>query len=97
MDPFIDNRNQPKQTCGPVVKPSPLDPYPRNRAGVVRTFVGKKVTLSTTDFHYVVGRLLALDDDDMLVVAVGDQSVRLARRDLATIQGADPALAEYVK
>ena len=97
MDPIIDNRNQPKQTCEPVVKPSPLDPYPRNRARIVRSFVGKKVTLSTTDFHYVVGRLLALGEDDVLVVAVKDQSVRLARRSLATIQDADPALAEYVK
>ena len=98
MDPIIDNCNPTTQTCRPVVKPSPLDPYPRNRAAVVRGFVGKKVTLSTTGFHYVVGRLIALDDgDDMLVVGINDQVIRLARRHLATIQEADAALAEYVK
>jgi hypothetical protein len=97
MAPIIDNRNRSTQTCRPVVKPSPLDPFPRNRADVVRGFVGKKITLSTMDFHYVVGRLVALGDDDMLVVAVKDQEVRLARTSLATIQVADPALAEYVK
>lgn len=77
--------------------PHPIDPYPRNRAGIVRGYVGKKVTLSTIDFHYVVGRLRALGDDDVLVVDVGEQTVRLARRSLATIQEADAALAEYVK
>jgi hypothetical protein len=80
-----------------LVKISPIDPYPRNRAAVLRGFVGKKVTLSTRDFHYVVGRLVALDDDDMLVIGVKDQIVRLARVSLATIQEADSALAEYVK
>jgi hypothetical protein len=78
-------------------QPRPIDPYPRNRAGIVRGYVGKKVTLSTIDFHYLVGRLRALGDDDVLTVDVGTDTVRLARRHLASIQEADPALAEYVK
>jgi len=80
-----------------VVKPHAIDPFPRNRAAIVRGYVGKKVTLSTTDFHYVVGRLLAVQDDDVLVIEVGRQVVKLPRRNLATIQEADLALAEYVK
>lgn len=80
-----------------MVKPHAIDPFPRNRAAIVRGYVGKKVTLSTTDFHYVVGRLLALQDDDVLVLEVGRQLVKLRRPDLATIQEADAALAEYVK
>jgi len=80
-----------------VVKPHPIDPFPRNRAAIVRGYVGKKVTLSTTDFHYAVGRLLALQDDDVLVIEVGRQVVKLPRRNLATIQEADLAMAEYVK
>ena len=75
----------------------PIDPHPRNRATIVRGYVGKKVTLSTIDFHYVVGRLRALGDDDVLVVDVRRQTLRLPRRSVATIQEADPALAEYVK
>jgi len=77
--------------------PHPIDPFPRNRASIVRGYVGKKVTLSTVDFHYVVGRLRALGDDDVLIVDVRQQTVRLPRQSLATIQEADPALAEYVK
>jgi hypothetical protein len=78
-------------------RPRPIDPYPRNRASIVRGYVGKKVTLSTIDLHYLVGRLRALGDDDVLTVDVGTDTVRLARRHLASIQEADPALAEYVK
>ena len=80
-----------------MVKPHPIDPFPRNRAAIVRGYVGKKVTLSTTDFHYAVGRLLALQDDDVLVLEVGHDLVKLPRQNLATIQEADAALAEYVK
>ena len=79
------------------MKPHQIDPFPRNRASIVRGYVGKKVTLSTTDFHYAVGRLLAVQDDDVLVLEVGRQVVKLPRQNLATIQEADAALAEYVK
>jgi hypothetical protein len=85
------------EPSGPLVKPVVIDPYPRNRASIVRGFVGQKVTLSTTDFHYVVGQLVALHDDDRLEISVNDQIVRLPRTGLATIQAADAALAEYVK
>ena len=79
------------------MKPHQIDPFPRNRASIVRGYVGKKVTLSTTVFHYAVGRLLAVQDDDVLVLEVGRQVVKLPRQNLATIQEADAALAEYVK
>lgn len=108
MDPIIDIRNRGARSCPPVVKVHPIDPYPRNRVEIVRGFVGKKVTVSTRDFHYAVGRLVALheggglhDDrsgqEDTLVLVVKDQEVRLARTNLVSIQEADPALAEYVK
>jgi hypothetical protein len=96
MDPIIDNCNPTPQSC-PVAKQSPIDPFPRNGASIVRGLVGKKVLLSTTDFHYVVGRLTALGDDDLVVLAVGDREVRLARSGIATIREAEAALAEYVK
>jgi hypothetical protein len=75
----------------------PLDPYPRNRKPIVVGYVGKKVTVSTTDFHYVVGRLLELDAEDRLHLGVRDRDVLIARRHVATIQEAHPAVAEYVK
>ena len=80
-----------------MAKQSPLDPYPRNRASIVQGFVGHKVTVSTIDFHYAVGRLEALREDDVLVIAVRDRRVHLPRASLASIQAADPAVAEYVK
>jgi hypothetical protein len=79
------------------LKPRPIDPFPRNRAAVVLGYVGKKVTVSTMDFHYVVGHLEALGDDDTLVLKVAGRTVSLPRAHLATIQEADAALAEYVK
>ena len=79
------------------MKPRPIDPFPRNREATVRAHVGKKVTVSTMDFHYVVGHLTALDADDALVLNVAGRIVRLPRAHLATIQEADAALAEYVK
>ncbi|MES1207683.1 MAG: hypothetical protein ABUS79_17235 [Pseudomonadota bacterium] len=87
----------PRRKPGGVVDQSPLDPYPRNRAGIIRGLVGKKVTLSTTDFHYLVGRLTALGDDDFITVAIGDGEVRLPRTSVATIREADGALVEYLK
>ena len=63
----------------------------------MRAYIGKKVTVSTTDFHYVVGRLLSLQEDEVLILEVGSELVKLPRRNLATIQEADAALAEYVK
>ena len=100
MDPIVDNRNRPTPTSPPGrfwVKPRAIDPFPRNRATIVRGYLGKKVTLSTTDFHYVVGHLEALGDDDQLVLKVAGRTVNLPRAHLATIQEADAALAEYVK
>lgn len=80
-----------------MARPHAIDPFPRNRASTVRAYVGKKVTVSTTDFHYVVGRLLSLKDDEVLILEVGSEVVELPRRNLATIQEADAALVEYVK
>jgi len=100
MDPIIDNRNHPTATSRAArspVKPRAIDPFPRNREATVRAHVGKKVTVSTTDFHYVVGQLVALDADDALVLSVAGRTVRLPRAHLATLQEADAALAEYVK
>ena len=64
--------------------------------------VGKKVSLSTRDFHHVVGRLVELVpgtslDDERLRLSVAGREVLVARAGLARIHEADPALAEYTK
>jgi hypothetical protein len=90
-----------------------MRPPPDNRAGaekpavhaarderhreLVRSFVGKKVSVSTTDFHHLVGRLVELLPDDRLRFFVNNQEVLVRRQGVARIHQADPALAEYIK
>jgi hypothetical protein len=64
---------------------------------LVRGFIGKKVTVSTKDDHYVVGRLVDLLLGDTLHLAVGARDVFIARASVSRILAADAALAEYVK
>jgi len=79
----------------PVIRT--LDPFPRNQRPQVQALVGKKVVLSTRDFHYVVGRLLALDSDDRLHLGVKADEVIVRRESVATLREADAALVEYIK
>jgi hypothetical protein len=64
---------------------------------LVRGLVGKKVSVSTTDLHHVVGRLVELGPDDRLKISVGSHEVFVRRQGIARIHEADPALAEYLK
>lgn len=68
----------------------------RQRA-LIRRFVGRKVSLSTKDFHHVVGQLLDLDPDDRLRLKVNQRDVTVRREAVARIHAVDPALAEYLK
>lgn len=68
----------------------------RHRSLVLR-FVGRKVILSTTDLHYAVGRLVALDAEDRLRLRVGDRDLLVPRALLVSIREVDEAVAEYVK
>ena len=74
-----------------------LDPFPRNHRPQVQALVGKKVVLSTKDFHYVVGRLLALDGEDRLHIGVKTDEVIVQRESVATLREAEAALTEYIK
>jgi len=69
----------------------------QHRRARLRTLVGHKVSLSTTDFHHVVGRLVSLDEDDSLRLMVKNQEVVIRSQGVARIHAADPALAEYIK
>jgi hypothetical protein len=98
MGASIDNLPGGSNSSAALAPVHPLDPYPRNRKSIILGYVGKKVTISTTDFHYLVGQLVALDDAaDQLRLTVRARAVSIARAHVATIQEAHPALAEYVK
>jgi hypothetical protein len=67
------------------------------RRALILSMVGHKVSVSTTDFHHVVGHLLELDAQDRLKIRVKNREVYLRRTGVARIHHADAALAEYIK
>ena len=69
----------------------------RLQDGLLHALIGKKVSLSTTDFHHVVGWLTELGPDDRLKIVVKSHEIHVHRRGIARIHEADPALAEYIK
>jgi hypothetical protein len=81
----------------PAERPEAAETARRRRRDLVAGLVGQKVSLSTTDFHHVVGRLIALAEDDSLRLMVKNQEVVIRGQGVARIHAADPALAEYIK
>lgn len=69
----------------------------RRRRALAQSLVGQKVSLSTADFHHVVGRLVEIREDDMLRLFVNNQEVLIRAQGVARIHVAEPALAEYIK
>lgn len=81
----------------PADRPASEDAAEGRRRALILSFVGKKVSVSTTDFHHVVGQLLEIGADDRLKILVKNREVYLRRQGVARIHEADPALAEYIK
>jgi len=75
----------------------PSDAADLRKRTLILSLVGKKVSVSTTDFHHVVGQLLELGADDRLKILVKNREVYLRRQGVARIHEADTALAEYIK
>ncbi len=69
----------------------------RRRRALIESYVGRKVSVSTSDLHHVVGRLVEIDQDDRLRILVDNQEVHVRRQGVVRIHEADPALAEYLK
>ncbi len=67
------------------------------RDGLIHKLVGRKVSLSTADFHHVVGWLVEILADGRLRLRVKDRELFVAQGAVARIHTADPALAEYIK
>jgi hypothetical protein len=71
---------------------------PRVQRDELKPFLGKKVTIGTRSYHYVSGRVeRILADTDQLEVRVAGKIVLVPLAELATIQEAPEAQAEYVK
>ena len=103
--------SDPGRPPDPLAKAPPPGPREPGAAGskpgpsiqkrdLIYRLVGRKVSVSTTDMHHVVGRLdeiVLIDGDDTLRILVDNQEVHVRRLGVARIHEADPALAEYVK
>jgi hypothetical protein len=71
---------------------------PRVQRDELAPFVGKKVTIGTRSYHYVSGVVEAIrKESDQLAVRVHGQIVLVPLDEIATIQEAPAAQAEYVK
>jgi hypothetical protein len=81
----------------PAEPAAPPDPAQQRRRALAQGLVGKKVSLSTADFHHLVGRLVEIREDDRLRLFVNNQEVLVRATSVARIHEADPALAEYLK
>jgi hypothetical protein len=70
---------------------------PRVQLDELRPYVGKKVTIGTRGYHYVCGKLLEIRDKTRLVLSVRGRELHVLADDVATIQEAPAAVAEYFK
>jgi hypothetical protein len=71
---------------------------PRVQRDELKSFVGKKVMIGTRSYHYISGQLQALEEaESRLVVSVAGKPVKVPLDQVATIQEAPAAQAEYVK
>ena len=71
---------------------------PRVRRDELKAFVGKKVMIGTASYHYLCGRAEEIDAPaSQLRVRVGAELVLVPLEQIATIQEAPEAQAEYVK
>jgi hypothetical protein len=69
---------------------------PRNLREKYKGWIGKKVIVGLTSFHYVCGRWKDIEDYDALF-AVGDRELRVKMNEIETIADAPEAQAEFFK
>ena len=73
-----------------------MDLNPRVLRDQYATWVGKKVMIGTTDFHYVSGTVEAVEGDS-LRLSVKGKPVVIPASGIANIKEAPALQAEYVK
>jgi hypothetical protein len=70
---------------------------PRHHRDRIETFLGKKVVIGTSDFHYVSGRAVEFVDGQRLRMTVNGKDVLVSVDDVATISEVPEVQAEYIK
>ncbi len=74
-----------------------MDHNPRHYRDRIEEFLGKKVVIGTSDFHYVSGRAVEFVDEVKLRLTVNGKDVLVSLEDVATISEVPDVQAEYVK
>jgi hypothetical protein len=69
---------------------------PRNLRAKYQEWIGKKVTVGLTTFHYLSGHWKAIDGY-FAVFSVGDRELRINMNEIDTIAEAPGAQAEFFK
>lgn len=70
---------------------------PRHHRDRIAEFLGKKVVVGTSDFHYVSGRAVEFVDGCKLRITVNGRDVLVEVDHVATISEVPDVQAEYVK
>ena len=70
---------------------------PRLQRDEIKSFLGKKVMIGTSSYHYVSGRVEAVTEDDRLRVRISGGIALIPLDEIATIQEAPESQAEYFK
>ena len=69
---------------------------PRHLREKYQEWVGKKVTVGTTTFHYLCGHWKAIDGQHALFT-IGQKELRIRLQEIDTVSEAPAAQAEFVK
>lgn len=70
---------------------------PRHHRDRIKEFLGKKVVIGTSDFHYVSGRAVEFVDGTKLRITVNGEDVLVEVDHVATISEVPEVQAEYIK
>ncbi len=73
------------------------DSNPRHHRDRIQSFLGKKVVVGTSDYHYVSGRAVEFVDGTRLRMTVNGRDVLIEVVNVATISEVPEVQAEYVK
>ena len=70
---------------------------PRHHRHRIEGFLGKKVVVGTSDYHYVSGRAVDFVDGTRLRMTVNGKEISIDVDNVATISEVPEVQAEYIK
>lgn len=70
---------------------------PRYAREFLEPFLGKKVVIGTSDFHYVSGRAVAFIDGTKLTVLINEKEIMIPVANVETISEVPEIQADYIK